>query len=144
MTLLAFVVPGDPVPKERARVGRYGGRTPPRTRAYGLRVKKAASDAVERIARAGIAWPTDARYEVNVVVHRRTAHVFDIDNVGKAALDGAQGVVFDNDSQVDHLTIARGSVDRENPRLVVTVRAMTPAQSAAVALAVEQCMGEGE
>lgn len=142
MTLLAFVVPGDPVPKERPRVGRYGGRTPPRTRAYEQSVRLHALAALGRLKRAGIAWPSGARYEVNLVVHRSTAHVLDVDNVGKAALDGMQGAAFANDAAVDVLTIARGSVDRENPRLVVTVRAMTPAQSAAVALAVEQCMGD--
>lgn len=144
MTLLAFTVPGDPIPKARARVVRGHAFTPKRTEAYELRVRKAASDAIKHIAKAGIAWPTDARYEVSIVAHRRTAHAFDVDNLAKSVCDGVQGVVFANDSQVDHLTIARAAVDRSSPRLVVTVRAMTPAQSAAVALAVEQCMTEGE
>lgn len=142
MTLLAFTVPGDPVPKARPRVGRRGTITPQRTRAYEQSVRLHALAALGHLRRAGVRWPADARYEVNLVVHRSTRHVLDVDNVAKSAVDGMQGAVFANDAAVDVLTIARGAPDAESPRLVVTVRAMTLAQSEAVAAAVEQCMGD--
>lgn len=142
MTLLAYSIPGDPIPKARPRV--YGSRTitPASTVRYESLVRMHTTAALARARRAGIRWDTAARIEVQLVTHRATRRQADLDNLAKSWADGAQSILYANDAQIDHLTIARGSVDAKRPRLVVLVRALSVAESEAIALAVEQCMGE--
>jgi len=91
-----FVVPGEPVPKARPRLGR-GGRwyTPSRTRDYEQRVGWEA-----RIAGAR---PVEGDVAVRIVV--RGPRRFDLDNVAKTILDGLRGVAFADDRQVVHLDV---------------------------------------
>ena len=62
-------------------------------------------------------WPKDARYEVDIelgeVIQDRNA---DVDNVAKVILDGMNHVVFDEDRQVDRLTIDRGASGSKTAR----------------------------
>jgi len=90
------VVPGEPVPKARPRLGR-GGRwyTPSRTRDYEQRVGWEA-----RIAGAR---PVEGDVAVRIVV--RGPRRFDLDNVAKTILDGLRGVAFADDRQVVHLDV---------------------------------------
>lgn len=93
-----FTVPGEPVPKSRARVTKRGTFTPTATREYENRVK-----AISLMARrAHVAVPLDAT-AWNVVVHlyryRRTKA--DADNMVKAIMDGMNGTLYADDSQVE-------------------------------------------
>lgn len=45
----------------------------------------------------------------------------DIDNLLKAILDSLSKYIYEDDSQVRELTIRRGGVDKENPRIAVKV-----------------------
>lgn len=46
----------------------------------------------------------------------------DLDNLTKPFLDGLQEWVIEDDSQVHRLTVERGGVDRDEPRVEVKVR----------------------
>lgn len=115
---LRIDVPGPPVPKARARKGK-GGRwyTPPRTRQYEAHVRTAALAARQQ---AG-GWPTDARYEVQARICFPDRRRRDGDNVVKSLLDAANGVLWDDDSQVVRRT-TEDTVDRERPRVEMVVR----------------------
>jgi Holliday junction resolvase RusA-like endonuclease len=118
-----FEVPGDVVPKERPRVGRYSTRTPTRTATYETLVGMHTMLAVATWARAyRRAWDTSARYSVAIRIHRSSRHRFDIDNAAKSILDGAIGGLWADDSQVDDLHIRRAEVSPDSPRTIVTVR----------------------
>lgn len=141
MSALVFTVLGSPLPWQRTKEYRGKHLTPKGQRTYQKRVKQAA-DLAWKLSRNRAHWPTDARYEVVVVAHWPDAHARDIDNALKQALDSIQGVLFRNDCMVDHASGHRGCVDKLDPRLVVLVRALSVAESEAIAMAVEQCMGE--
>jgi len=123
--VLTLIVPGRPVPKARARLGR-GGRwyTPERTRHYERRVGYIALEARDYWESAGPArvWPKDVLYDIEVVAcfyGRRTA---DGDNVLKSVKDGCQGILWTNDRQVRRATIeVRAVSSREEERLELRV-----------------------
>jgi Holliday junction resolvase RusA-like endonuclease len=126
---LTFTIPGEPVPKERARTVRRGGRTktftPPRTATYEALVGMRAMLAAAEYRKAqGASWPTDARYAVHMLVVRSTRRACDLSNIAKAVEDGAQGVagLWLDDAQIDELSVVRGRVDAHAPRVEVTVR----------------------
>ena len=116
---LTFAVAGNPVPKARPRV--YGRRTitEPRTLQYEALVRRSAA-----LAKRNVAWPLDGRYQVVIVVHRESEVRCDLDNVAKAILDAANGVLWNDDHQVDDLRALRGRVDRECPRAEIYVRVL--------------------
>lgn len=121
MTLreLDFVIPGRPVPKARPRVVAGGAFTPVSTRKYEKHVGQSALFGL--MARQSVAsWPLDARYRVSIVARFPTRHRCDIDNVAKAVLDGCNGVLWDDDSQVDALSIER-AYDPASPGVSVRV-----------------------
>lgn len=115
---LEYVIPGPPQPKERARRGAHGRwYTPERTRRYEAHARSCAT--VARMA-LGTPWPMDAWYRVELWVRFPDRRRRDVDNVAKAVLDSANGVLWDDDLQVSELVVRR-SVDRERPRVEVVV-----------------------
>ena len=123
--MLSFTVPGPPQPKERPRKG-AGGRfyTPDSTRGYESSLRLYALQAV----RLG-GWPLGTTEPVGVTLHvyfpdeRRR----DLDNAAKC-LDGANGIVWNDDSQIVEWHVYR-HIDRKNPRLEVTVEILVDAIS---------------
>lgn len=128
-TVLKFVVPGEPVPKGRARfriVTSRGGKpfgqeyTPAETRAYEERVKLLAQVAVNQ---AGWSWDDEDRFAVLIRVFRtHWEKGGDIDNYGKAALDGMNGTVFPDDRYVRGFACSLMDPDPTSPRVEVEVR----------------------
>lgn len=109
----AFVVAGNPVPKERPRVVRGGTYTPMRT--------LAAEHAISTAARLAGCHPTHAPIWLSVRFYRSTHRRCDLDNLAKTVLDALNGVAYADDSQVIQLE-AYKFVDAANPRTEVTVR----------------------
>jgi Holliday junction resolvase RusA-like endonuclease len=115
------------VPKQRPRRGKNGHwYTPKKTREYERAVRMAGwsarfTDDTGRRMRG--AWPLDARYRVTVEVHFPDKRRRDADNVVKSVLDGLNTILWDDDVQVKEHS-CRVSIDRENPRLEVSVEVM--------------------
>jgi Holliday junction resolvase RusA-like endonuclease len=148
MTSLAFTIPGNPIPKERPRVVRRKGWrgkgpktitiTPKRTTAYEAHVRDACVEACRSFKRVmGAAWPTDARYSVTLLVVRDSKRAADCDNFAKSICDGAKGALWDDDSQIDHLVVQRGGVDKAHPRVVLMVRVVTAGEMREAAARIE-------
>lgn len=115
---LEFRIPGPPVPKARARVVNGRAFTPEKTRAYERLVSLVATSATMSHP---VKWTTGDRYLVEMWVTPKDARRFDLDNVAKAVLDGCNGVLWDDDSQVDELRIVRRRPDKSNPGVLVDV-----------------------
>lgn len=98
--------------KGRARWGRRDSRYT----AWMVIVRAALARALPR------GWPLDARYSVQLYVHERDRRSRDLDNVIKGCLDGAKGVVWRDDRQVDHSEQLRCEPDRTRPRVGILVR----------------------
>ena len=63
------------------------------------------------------------RIDVLIELYEPDRRRRDIDNVPKALFDALQAArVFDDDSQVDMMLVARRGVDRANPRVEVTIK----------------------
>lgn len=134
MSVLRFFVPGDPIAKGRARVGRNKktGRpvvfTPKETRAYEKRVKQLAWAAM-REARLQ---PEEGPVQLSVRAYfARTEerqygapHVLkpDASNILKAIEDGMVGTVFKDDAQVYDLLVTKAyACSDEAPGVEVSV-----------------------
>jgi Holliday junction resolvase RusA-like endonuclease len=123
---IAFIVPGEPQGKGRARIGRIAGHarmfTPSKTAAYEGLVAMCASAAVAN----GPGRPLDGPLRVEIeATHtipaswskkRRMAALCgeihptskpDIDNIAKAVADGGNGVAWVDDKQIVRLTMTK-------------------------------------
>ena len=117
---ISFTVPGNPIPKARARVtfSRGGGKptayTPARTKGWEATVKDAA-----RLAMGGRA-PFEGPVGVELWLWRGDRRKADADNCEKAILDACNGVVWRDDDQV--LEMHRYKVlDRNSPHVDIRV-----------------------
>jgi Holliday junction resolvase RusA-like endonuclease len=120
---LIFEVPGEPVPWQRVARGR-GGRAyvPEETADYQQSIAIHALQARQLFAVGKTPWPMDARYKVELTVVRSPrARRSDLDNYAKTVGDGANGVVWDDDSQIDEWRIVRAVGGRPHIRVHVTV-----------------------
>lgn len=119
MTDLRLIVPGPPVPKQRARQGRGGHwYTPSATRAYELAV-----GACGTVARVRARWAKADRlghFSVTIDVFLPDERGRDVDNVAKSVLDALNQNVWRDDRQVARLVVNR-HVDRSAPRTEVTI-----------------------
>lgn len=127
-TELRFVVDGEPVGKERARVfskhmpnGKTITRavTPEKTREYEARVKACAQAAV---LATRWAWSKKDRFSVTIRIFRK--HVDrgpDVDNVVKIC-DALNGVTWTDDRHVWSLAAALQKRDPVRPRVELTIR----------------------
>lgn len=113
---VSFTVPGKPQGKQRPRLGK-GGRvyTPSATKRYEHMVAWAALGARPR------EWSKQGRFVVEVTMYFADLRRRDVDNVLKGILDGMNGVLYEDDSQVVAASAIKW-LDRETPRTVVVVR----------------------
>jgi Holliday junction resolvase RusA-like endonuclease len=111
----------DPVPKARARITRRGRFTPGKVKAFEKRV---GAEALGDMAHRSIqAQAFDGPVNVQATFHLKTSSG-DLDNYVKALLDGMNGLVFDDDTQVVHLVVAKRPIDgKTGPCVEVLVEA---------------------
>ena len=116
--MLTFLVPGEPVGKQRARKGK-GGRwyTPKKTADYEAAVRLASAAAASK-DRLPVPPDPKERWYVEIGISTKKKRGPDVDNVAKSVLDGMGGVVYADDSQVDSLYVHR---DRGPPGVIVSV-----------------------
>ena len=117
--IIAFTIPGNPIPKARARgtVDAEGNTyyyTPGRTKHWEAQVKDAA-----RLAMAGRA-PLMGPVGVELWLWRGDKRRADADNCEKSILDACNGVLWMDDDQVMDMHRYK-RLDRENPRAKVKV-----------------------
>ncbi|HEU0156768.1 MAG TPA: RusA family crossover junction endodeoxyribonuclease [Stellaceae bacterium] len=67
--------------------------------------ERVAHAAQERLLREDM--PTDQDLAILVVYFYRGETTIDVDNIGKALLDGLKGVLYDDDRQVSELTVRK-------------------------------------
>lgn len=137
MRELSFTVIGKPQPKERARRDPRSGRwfTPKATRAYEKLVRETAYIAAGRARFLPITRACEVTMRIFWPDRRRR----DGDNVVKSILDGLQPQkrrgspygwgLFADDSQVTRHTVEE-AIDRERPRVEVTVRVIEDGEAA--------------
>ena len=136
-----FFVPGQPVGKGRPRATVRAGRarlyTPAKTEKYEARVALFAQQAMAgRPVMAGpvalsvtalfpipTSWPKKRQAAARAGTEQHTKRP-DADNCAKAILDGLNGVVWKDDSQVVTLSIEKRYSDR--PGVLVTVMEARP------------------
>ena len=115
--LVRFTIPGKPQGKERPRLSKGGlVYTPRATKRYERAMAWAALGA------RPLSWALTGHFRVEVVCYFPDNRRRDGDNVLKAVLDGMQGVLYDDDSQVTFALVIK-NVDRERPRTEVMVYA---------------------
>ena len=115
---VSFTIPGDPIPKARARAAIRRGRithyTPDQTERYELAVAAAAKQAMGRCV--PISGPVSLSVRITCAIpaswskKRQEAAIGspkvsrpDIDNYIKSIMDGCNGVLWTDDSQVTEL-----------------------------------------
>ena len=123
MTSLHYLIPGRPVPKARPRVVRGRTYTDPRTVAWESTVRAHTMRAVQQAKRAGLRWPLDATYRVELTFRLPDKRRVDGDNLEKSCLDGANGVAWLDDSQVVECSWSK--VYGVEPGCVVSVEVVT-------------------
>lgn len=121
---LAFVIPGPPIPKARARRG-AGGRwyTPTATQRYERHVGACGAAALLALGAAASSWPMRAEYMIRARVFMPDARRRDVDNVVKSICDGLIGVTWADDHRVG-IECPPWQVDRGNPRVELTVEVL--------------------
>jgi Holliday junction resolvase RusA-like endonuclease len=123
MMTLQFTIPGPPVGKGRPRFSTQGGRprsyTPAVTRDYESLIAARATEAmrghpplqtqltvyISASMSIPLSWSKAKRkaaLDGDIYPARP-----DVDNIAKTVLDGMQGVVFENDSQVTYLKVTK-------------------------------------
>jgi len=110
----AITIPCEPRAKGRPRVVKGHAYTPKRTREYETMIAW-----VLRLAWAERAL-MNGPLEVSLGFWLGTRRRVDADNLCKAVLDAAQGVVFEDDSQIVDLRVTR-DVSRDCPRVEIVI-----------------------
>lgn len=115
--MFAVTIPGNPIPKARPRVIVKDGKakvhayTPKRTKDYEEYVKELII----------IYWrdaPLTCPLSVRLLFYRENRIQVDIDNLAKSILDALQGVVFENDNQIEILHLEKYA-DETSPRVEI-------------------------
>lgn len=141
MTTIAFTVPGTPVAKGRPIVSTFGGRpmlrTPDRTARYESQVALFAAQAMEGrkpvdaavIVDAMAVFPVAASWSKKRRLAALAGELYpvcrpDADNLAKSLADGANGVVWTDDSRIVDMRIRKRY--GEVPGLYVSVTWIAP------------------
>lgn len=96
--MIEFFIDGNPVGKERPRIGKHGNvYTPSKTVDYQKNVGQSALVARNR---AGIFAPLEDSIFVEMKMYFVTTKSPDIDNVIKSVLDGMNKIMYKDDAQV--------------------------------------------
>lgn len=114
------IVPGKPIGKQRPRLARNGRAfTPKETRDYETKIAKAGAKVItEPFRERGVSVTVECYFSNKV--HS------DIDNVIKSAMDGLNGVAYEDDRLVDELHGYIYYCDKGDERLVITISGEAP------------------
>lgn len=110
--MIVFTVNGQPIPKARPRVGKHSTYTPEKTAAW--------ETAVGWAARMAGAEPLTGDLSVTLLFRRKGIARADLDNLCKSALDGLNGIAFDDDAQIIELS-ARVAYKSTAPGVTISI-----------------------
>jgi|DEB0MinimDraft_3_1074331.scaffolds.fasta_scaffold14356_6 Holliday junction resolvase RusA-like endonuclease len=118
--MITFTVNSRPVAKARARKGKYGYYTPGKTTDFEALVAKEAAVAMEGVdplegGLKAIIWAqftpakSWSKKKKQAALDGELKHTSrpDVDNIGKAVLDGMNKIVYNDDASIDHLEIRK-------------------------------------
>ena len=119
---LSFFLHGRPIPKQSARIGKFGGYHPKRIKQYADKVRvyciQALSDEQWKVSERPVIvemdfcfpWPSNTK---KALIEKRLPRIKrpDLDNLAKAILDGMDALWVD-DAQVAKLVVRKLNVPR--------------------------------
>jgi crossover junction endodeoxyribonuclease RusA len=105
MAIVTIIIPGQPVPKGRPRVYRGKGVTPKKTREAENIISGTALRECNKLHWGSTTAPVAAK--IYFYLSKARGRVPDLDNLVKLVLDGCQGIVFKDDSQIHHMLATR-------------------------------------
>lgn len=149
MSVIAFVVPGNPIPWARALESKGRRFNDPRVEAYKSSVRAHALRARQRARLVvGIDWPLDAIYALTCVVRRSDWDRCDVDRLLNACADACVGVLYEDDRHrfLRGARVEVGLPMKASPQLGVIVRVRTEAEQEAIASDLEgeiEMIGDG-
>lgn len=117
---LTFSVPGPVVPKHRPRFTGGYAYTDSRTRKYEQHVRVCAMQALEKWRGDHRRWNAAKRFILSISVYMPDKRKRDLDNCLKSISDALNGLLYDDDSQLDEIYAAR-FLDKEKPRVDVRI-----------------------
>lgn len=128
--ILEFTIPGQPRPWQRVAIVRTAkgvrGVKTRGARAQASWISTHALQARQKLSMLGRQWPRDERYHVWIEIVEKDGRRGDLDNLAKAILDAANGVLWDDDRQVDGLFVRRWPSDKDNPRTMIRAMPVEP------------------
>lgn len=107
--MITFDVPGNPIPKARARVVNGHAFTPKSTKAWERAVQQAYRGPVHV-----------GPLRIGLDFRRANARICDWDNLAKAVTDALNGVAWIDDSQIVAAAVSK-RVDPDNPGVTVEI-----------------------
>lgn len=111
-----FVIPGNPVPKERARVLREG-------RSYTPLATRVAEERIRAVARSAGVELVEGPVALHVRFYRSDRKRVDNDNLLKLVQDALIGIAYRDDSQITDGSQKR-LIDPERPRTEIELRSL--------------------
>jgi len=103
------VLLGEPIAKQRARIGKFGAYTPAKTKQF---QKQIAATAIGQLT---LPPKPDIALGIRVAFYTQTHQRKDVDNMLKSVMDALNHLAFCDDSQIKEV-MAWSAVDCSNPR----------------------------
>lgn len=110
-----FIVPGNPVPKERVRIVDGKAYTPERTKDAETYVTACYLQTDHDLV------DSESRFNVTIEFYESNKRHRDIDNMGKLVLDALNRMVWEDDWQIDSLMLRRMPMDYKTPRTHIVI-----------------------
>ena len=120
-------IPGEPMPKARARITSHGHYTPQTTRQAQDRVRVAARVALGPPRKRGLPIPSLEPLKVTMHFMRGHRGRRDVDNMAKLVMDALEGLIWENDVQITELHLTQEYVMHSPGTLLIIERPATPA-----------------
>lgn len=115
--MIAFFVPGQPVPKQSFRYSsRSGGYTSPRVKCWQELIALHAQPYLDK--------QIHGRVRVELLFYLTNIYRGDLDNYSKGVLDAIKNILIDDDRYVVQLEIEKKQ-DKDRPGVAITIIPLT-------------------
>ena len=123
-TTIQFSIPTNPISVNSYLKNTQHGRrfTPPKTREYITTVQTTSKKHIlmnmSSIEQSHL--PTSNQIIMSLTYYFSDKRRRDVDNYSKCILDALQSIIYNDDSQIQHLTLSK-HIDKDNPRTEVNI-----------------------